>query len=128
VAPELSLPESLPALLGVRTRFVLALVNLLRNAYQASPANEPRVALSIERIGNRVRCTVDDNGPGVPPEQREHVFLNGYSKRPGGSGHGLELVRSTIEKEMGGTLSYEEGSALGGARFVISVPIYERQP
>lgn len=128
VAPELSLPESLPALLGVRTRFVLALVNLLRNAYQAAPADQPRVALSIASIGDRVRCTVDDNGPGVASEQREHIFLNGYSKRPGGSGHGLELVRSTIEKEMGGTLSYEEGSSLGGARFVISVPVYERKP
>jgi signal transduction histidine kinase len=126
--PTLSLPESLPSLMGIRTRFVLALVNLLRNAYQAMTSqHQPQVALNAEQLGEHVHFTVDDNGPGIAPEQRAHVFMNGYSMRAGGSGHGLTLVRSTVE-EMAGTLSCEDGSSLGGARFVIRVPIYRRKP
>jgi signal transduction histidine kinase len=126
--PALSLPESLPSLMGIRTRFVLALVNLLRNAYQAMRSqHQPQVALNAEQFGEHVHFTVDDNGPGIAPEQRAHVFMNGYSMRAGGSGHGLTLVRSTVE-EMAGTLSCEDGSPLGGARFVIRVPIYRRKP
>lgn len=126
-APALSLPEQLPPLVGVRSRFVLALLNVLRNAYQAAPAASIEVRLNAEHAGERVLLTIDDNGPGIAPEQRDEVFRDGYSTRTEGSGHGLALARTTIEQDMGGTLSCEDGSSLGGARFVMTVPVYDRR-
>ncbi len=125
--PATSLPERLPHLVGVRERFVLALVNLLRNAYQAAPADTPTVAMTVALEETRLHVTVDDNGPGVPPAERERIFLDGYSTRAGGSGRGLALARAIIEKDMHGSLTCEDGSSLGGARFVIVVPIYEER-
>jgi signal transduction histidine kinase len=125
--PAISLPEVLPQLLGVRSRFVLALVTLLRNAYQAAPAESPLVAITAELEGTRLRIHVDDNGPGVSPAERERIFLDGYSTRAGGSGRGLALARAAIESDMNGSLTYEDGSSLGGARFAIVVPLYEER-
>ena len=65
---------------------------------------------------------VDDNGPGVPPEQRRAIFEAGVTLSPGGSGQGLALVRQVIEGEMGGSAICEQ-SPLGGARFTITIPM-----
>ncbi len=111
--PATSLPKRLPHLLGVRERFVLALVNLLRNAYQAAPADSPTMAVTVELEQSRMHVTVDDNGPGVPPAERERIFLDGYSTRAGGSGRGLALSRAIIEKDMHGSLTCEDGSSMG---------------
>ena len=125
--PAISLPQFLPQLFGVRSRFVLALVTLLRNAYQAAPDESPLVAVAAELDGTRLRINVDDNGPGVPPAARERIFLDRYSTRAGGSGRGLALARAAIESDMNGSLTYEDGSAFGGARFAVVVPIYEER-
>lgn len=127
--PTMSLPPTMPRLIGVRSQFVLAVVMLLRNAYQAAPAASPMVAITAELDGTRLRIHVDDNGPGVPPAERERIFLDGYSTRAGGSGRGLALARAAVESNMRGALTCEDGSSFGGARFAVVVPIYdERNP
>jgi signal transduction histidine kinase len=72
-----------------------------------------------------LRGAIEDNGPGIAPEKREQIFMNGYSTRDDSSGHGLALALATIEDDMNGTLSCVEGSALGGARFVITLPPHQ---
>lgn len=124
-APDVSLPERIPLLRGVRSRFVLALVNLLRNAYQAIPAESARISVGVECTEELLHITIDDNGPGVDVAERARIFLDGYSTRPGGSGQGLALARAAIEGDMNGTLSCEDGSSLGGARFVITLTPYQ---
>lgn len=124
--PELSLPESLPRLHGVRERFVLALLNLLRNAYQAAPADSPRISVQVVLTNGHLQLVIEDNGPGVAPAERERIFLDGYSTRAGGSGHGLALARAVFQDEMGGKLTYEDGSSLGGARFVVTLKPHDR--
>lgn len=118
---------ALPAVRGNRDRFVMAVVNLLRNAAQARPGG-PVVIRVVGGVKNgaEVFIAVDDDGPGVPPEHRTNVFEPGFSLRPEGTGQGLALVREVVETEMAGRAICEE-SPLGGARFMIRLPVGSRR-
>ncbi|WP_374409925.1 ATP-binding protein [Hydrogenophaga sp.] len=108
--------------------------NLLENAkrYGQSPqgAGEP-VRLHIGRSagardGGMVCVTVDDRGPGVPPELRERIFepfyrLPGASESVGGVGLGLSLVRSIATRHHGRVRCEDRPG--GGARFVVELPL-----
>jgi signal transduction histidine kinase len=93
--------------------------NLLGNA-AAAAATQVDVALRPE--GSGAVLVVDDDGPGIPVDQRDRVFerfvrLDGARDRgSGGSGLGLAIV-SAIARRHGGTASVEDGPA--GARLVV---------
>lgn len=109
---------------GRRERFVLAILNLLRNAGQAG-GPEVRIFVSAATTGGasaRLVVIVEDDGPGVPAERKAAIFDDGVSFRAGGSGHGLTLVRGVVEDELRGSIHCET-SARGGARFVLKLPI-----
>lgn len=109
-----------------RSRFVVALANLVRNALQAA-SPPPPVRVSAQRFGGSVQIAVDDGGPGVALNDRTHVFDDGFTTRPGGSGFGLAYVKRLVEGELRGRVWCED-SDLGGARFVIEVPSAETEP
>jgi signal transduction histidine kinase len=109
---------------GYRGRFVLALVNLLRNAEQAG-ARSVVLDLKWDEGGQGLLLTLDDDGSGVPAEQRERIFQPGVSLR-GGTGVGLALVREVIESEMHGKVACQEAPG-GGARFLMRLPLKERR-
>lgn len=114
----------LPSVLGYRERFVLAVVNLLRNAEQVGAKN---VALSValEEDGQNLLLLVDDDGPGVPAEHRERIFQRGVSLRKGGAGEGLALAKEVIEFELRGKIACVDKPG-GGARFRMRLPVAER--
>jgi signal transduction histidine kinase len=116
--------RELPPVTGHRHRFTLAIINLLRNAVQtvAGGPVDIRVHADLGEGGEEVIVLVEDNGPGVPIEHRSTIFKQGFSLRPGGTGQGLALVQEVVESEMGGRATCEE-SALGGACFVLKLPI-----
>lgn len=129
IAPELgrTIPfvqeAALAPVKGHRDRFVLALLNLLHNAAQ-SRANAP-VEIQITaglKNGAEVFVRIDDDGPGVPADDRSRIFEADFSRRSGGSGQGLAFVREVVESEMAGRVLCEE-SPLGGARFVVRLPV-----
>ena len=72
-----------------------ALINLVRNALEAlrdTPSGQ--IALTAHREPDgRIAISVSDNGPGIPPEQREKVFVPFFTTKRQGSGIGLTLVR-----------------------------------
>lgn len=72
-----------------------ALINLVRNALEAlrdTPCGH--IALSARREPDgRIAISVSDNGPGIPPDQREKVFVPFFTTKRQGSGIGLTLVR-----------------------------------
>lgn len=109
-----------PRCLGHRARFVLALVELLRNAvHVAGP--EVRVHVIVDaRSEDSVRIVVQDDGPGIASERRQNVFVNGISHRAGGTGHGLSFVRQVIQDEMNGTIGLAPSAT--GAAFEILLP------
>lgn len=120
-------PGDLPPVVGARSRFVLAIVNLLRNAVQSTPDRKPNIAVAATTSADArsIVITVDDDGPGVPDAHRESIFARGFSLRPGGTGMGLALTREVVEKELGGKITCTV-SPLGGARFEIGLPIIGR--
>ena len=90
--------------------------NLFRNAIEHA-GDDVAVRVDIERRDDGVALAVNDDGPGVPPEERSNVTERGVSLG-GGTGLGLAIVGDIAEAH-GWTLSVD-ASDLGGARFVIS--------
>ncbi|WP_157906551.1 sensor histidine kinase [Sorangium cellulosum] len=109
-------------LVGPRARFALAVRNLLSNAGRAVAGRDGTVEMTIAPAEDAVTVHIDDNGPGVPEEQRRAIFAPGVALVSGGSGQGLALVRQVVEDEMGGAAVCSQ-SPLGGARFTITVPV-----
>ena len=123
-----AIEASKPLTLGHRSRFVTAILEILRNAAQIASemASSPvQVVIDVEIPSGTdvVTITIDDDGPGIPAEKRVTIFQNGITYRPGGSGQGLSLAREVIEKEMSGTITCEQ-SPRGGARFTIQLATY----
>lgn len=116
-APDAGTIEADPRLLG------RALSNLLRNAQKYAAGT---IRLSAGRTGTRMTIAVEDDGPGIPAEERERIFEPFYrldrsrDRATGGFGLGLSIVRKAVLLH-GGTV-HVEGSSLGGARFVVSLP------
>ncbi len=108
---------------GRRDRFVLSMIDLLRNAYKSCEDRAPKVWVSaaLDSSSTNVLVTIDDDGPGVPAHYREAIFEPGFSLRPGGTGLGLSFVREIVCKELLGEVRCE-ASPLGGARFVLRLP------
>lgn len=100
-----------------------AVDNLLANAYRHAQA---AVAISVGTDHAGVWLTVDDDGSGIDPNDRDRVFDRfvrldeARTKDAGGSGLGLALARDTAQRH-GGTLHIET-SPLGGARFALRLP------
>lgn len=93
--------------------------NLLSNAHRHT-GPDGRVSLSATAEGTVLTVMVDDDGPGVPGEERERVFdrfhrsESSRDRASGGSGLGLGIARSIVE--MHGGRIWVEDSPLGGAR------------
>lgn len=96
-----------------------ALINLMRNAMDAvRDEAAARIQLSAhQEPGASVVITVADNGPGIPPEQREKVFVPFFTTKRLGSGVGLTLVRQ-IATVHGATVNISDSPG-GGARMRI---------
>ncbi len=102
--------------------------NLIDNARSFSPAGG-RVSVSVRvvREKNVIRAIVEDEGPGIPPENLETVFERFYTQRPkgaafgGNSGLGLSIARQIVAAHQGRI--YAENRDEGGARLVVELPL-----
>jgi len=111
-------------------RLVQVLRNLLANAMSFSP---PRgsITLFARREGRRIRLSVADQGPGIPPDKLDAIFDRFYTERPVGekfgthSGLGLSISRQIVEAH-GGRLFAENltdpDGGIRGARFTLLLP------
>jgi two-component system OmpR family sensor kinase len=102
-----------------------ALINVLSNARRyAGPQGE--VELSATADGDRLTIRVDDDGPGIPPQERDRVFERFHrvgdarDRASGGAGLGLAIARSIVEAH-GGKI-WAKASPLGGARISLELP------
>jgi CheY-like chemotaxis protein len=101
------------------------LIILINNSMQAmSKLPEPRrIQVSTALKEGRIRITVEDNGPGVPPEIEARIFEPFFTTKEVGVGTGLGLsIAHGIMSDHGGHIRYER-AALGGAAFVLDLPI-----
>lgn len=96
------------------------MLNLLKNAWEELE-NGGKIAVNITKNGSFAVISVEDSGRGVPQSERETIFKNFYTKKPGGTGIGLSHSRK-LATEAGGKL-YVGDSALGGAAFMLEIPV-----
>ena len=118
---------SLPELSGDADRLTQVVLNLLSNALKYAPRENGQVVLRLDCDGGSVRIEVQDNGPGIPPDQQAMVFekfrqvAGDQHYRPGGTGLGLPISRQIVE-HFGGRLWLE--SVPGeGATFSFELPL-----
>lgn len=115
-----SLPEDLKVDLD-RKAMPYALRNLLRNAFKYA---SKQILVSAELVDNRIMIHVDDDGIGIPAEEREHIFSaftrldRSRDRATGGYGLGLAIARRVLELH-GGTAT-ADSAPLGGARFTLA--------
>jgi signal transduction histidine kinase len=96
--------------------------NLVDNACKYSPEDHP-VWLLGERDGSDAVLAVEDDGPGVPPEERERVFERFTRLEPGrGLGLGLYIARQ-LARAQGGDLVVTGARVATGARFELRLPL-----
>ncbi|MEO6152695.1 MAG: ATP-binding protein [Croceibacterium sp.] len=127
--PNVTLREefdpSLPSVLANEGALVQVLVNLLGNARDACAASqEPQIAIqtrfvsgfvtSVRRLGRPVKLPIEvmvsDNGPGIDPALREHIFEPFVSSKKNGQGLGLALVRKLVG-DMDGRVGHDRDGA-----------------
>jgi two-component system, OmpR family, osmolarity sensor histidine kinase EnvZ len=94
-----------------------AVTNLVDNASR----HARHVALAAAAQGRSVLVTVDDDGPGIPADQRENVFRPFQSGTSGGTGLGLSIARDIVRAH-GGDIVLED-SPMGGLRARIRLPV-----
>ena len=116
---------------GPLSQVIRNLIDNARSFSTLSKAAEPEVRISVQRDGRQVVAAVEDDGPGIPPENLENVFERFYTARPKGaafgghSGLGLSIARQIIEAH-GGRIQAENrldgDGAILGARFTVALP------
>jgi two-component system sensor histidine kinase KdpD len=123
---SLELEPGLPLLRLDPVLFEQVLFNLLDNAAKYAPAGTA-VTIRARREGPVARITVEDEGPGLPEEDRERVFDKFYrvrasDKKRAGTGLGLAIARGFMEA-MGGTITAANRTEQRGAVFTLTAPV-----
>lgn len=121
-----SIPEG--TLLADPDRLAQALRNLVRNAIEHTAEDTGLVSLETALVGtDQIRFIVTDDGPGIPPPERERVFERFHrtdaarDRSAGGTGLGLAIVRAIAEAHHGGVRVADFGAA-GGATIELTLP------
>lgn len=128
---------SLPSVLGSPDGLVQVLINLLANAREACRDKaKPRIVvrtrfasglqLHSSNEGRPVRLPIElrvsDNGPGVDPAMRDHIFDPFVTTKKSGQGLGLALVRKLV-RDMNGRIAHEREDAGGWTHFRVHLPL-----
>jgi two-component system nitrogen regulation sensor histidine kinase NtrY len=97
------------------------LINLVDNAIEAtSKTGTVTITTEFDRAGGRVRLGVADDGPGIPAEDRDKLFVPNFSTKRRGSGLGLAIVHRIVQEHQGQIRV--EDNLPHGARFVVELP------
>jgi signal transduction histidine kinase len=142
---KLDLDPNLPKVNVVPQDFGRVLLNLINNAFQAcsqkdlsgfesedkrnleglvrNPNWKPTVEVSTKNLGNSIRISVKDNGPGIPEAIKDKIFQPFFTTKPAGQGTGLGLSLSyDIVKAHGGEIILNSKTG-HGTEFIIELPV-----
>lgn len=128
---------SLPPVLANRDALEQVLINLISNARDAAVLTNGAPEITVQtrfvsglnfsaiRMGEAIplpiEITVSDNGPGIDPALRDHVFEPFVSSKPAGQGLGLALVRKLV-RDMRGNVSHDRDLRSGLTHFRLHLP------
>ncbi|HEY9696105.1 MAG TPA: PAS domain S-box protein [Trichocoleus sp.] len=128
---ETALDPQIPLILGDATRLQQVVWNLLSNAVKFTPA-AGRVDVRLEQVGRHARIIVSDTGMGIRPSFLPRVFNyfqqadSGTTRRFGGLGLGLAIVRQLVDAH-GGAVWAESSGEGQGATFTVQLPLVSEQ-
>ena len=124
---ERILDPSAGPIAGDPGRLQQAVWNLLTNAVKFTPKGG-KIQVVLERVNSHIQLSVSDNGQGIKPEFLPHIFERfrqadaSTTRRHGGLGIGLALVKQLIELHGGNVLAQSPGEGKG-ATFIIELPV-----
>ena len=128
ITVELRVPDNLPMIEGDQKLLLQVFENLLSNAERAISDNSDhgKITIDLALVGNRIRVTFADDGPGIPPENVDKLFDPFFTTRRPAGNPGLGLTISlAILKDHNGTIEVRSPQG-GGAIFDIYIPIAEQ--
>jgi two-component system sensor histidine kinase ChvG len=120
-----------PLVLGDPARLARAIDNVVDNAVSFSPPGG-RVDIALSSRPHLLVITIDDEGPGVPPEARDAIFNRFHSIRSESevfgrhSGLGLAIAKAIVDGHDGEISVHDRDDAPSGARFILSLPIADQ--
>ena len=120
------IPQDLPAIYGDAELIRQLITNLVDNAIKYTPP-EGTISLSIiHRTSQKVQISICDNGPGIPPENQEHIFEGHFrlqrDRHSEGYGLGLAMCRQIVCAHYGQI--WVDSSVNKGSCFHITLPVY----
>ncbi len=122
------LPTDLPPVFVDRILIQQVLMNLLKNAIEASretPAAQRVVTIAVQARPDHLLCSVTDHGPGIRDEASDRLYESFFTTKPEGMGIGLNICRSIVEAHQGRL--WHESPESGGTRFMFTLPIVAEQ-
>jgi signal transduction histidine kinase len=111
--------DARPTIVSDGDRVLQIISNLLSNAFRWTP-DGGRVELELAAANGRVSVAVDDNGPGVAPEEQERIFRPFWSRDDSGTGLGLAIAHE-LAVALGGNIELESQHGKG-SRFELVLP------
>lgn len=126
IALTVTMPEASCYVLGDRDQLVQVLLNLLSNAVKFCNPEDGRIAIRLIGEPDRVRVEVEDNGPGIAPEDQVTIFdkfrqvHTSSGKRPAGTGLGLAIAQRIVQHHHGSI--WVESEPGRGALFGFALP------
>ena len=123
------MPDELPVVRVDGRAVTEVIYTLLDNACKYAPA-QTQVTITARNGNSAIELAVEDQGPGIPPDQRKRVFErfyriagNGSQSAPtGGIGMGLAIAKGIVEAH-GGRIWMEDAQVRNGARILFTVPV-----
>src|SRR5215831_3138596 len=115
--------DASPTIVTDGDRVLQIISNLLSNAFRWTP-DGGKVELELAATNGRVSVAVDDNGPGVAPEERERIFRPFWSRDDSGTGLGLAIAHE-LAAALGGSIQLQSESGRG-SRFELVLPVAPR--
>jgi signal transduction histidine kinase len=112
--------DAKPTIVSDGDRVLQIISNLLSNAFRWTP-DGGRVELQLSASNGRVSVAVDDNGPGVAPEERDRIFRPFWSRDDSGTGLGLAIAHE-LAAALGGSIQLES-KPTQGSRFQLVLPL-----
>jgi nitrogen fixation/metabolism regulation signal transduction histidine kinase len=109
-----------------RSQLIRIINNLVKNAIQAIPENQENksIIVAIKKDKNQVLITVSDNGIGIEPNNREHIFEPKFTTKSSGMGLGLGIIKNIIENYKG-NITFES-IPNQNTIFTVSLPLIKK--
>ena len=98
------------------------IINNSLNAFRRAGSASREIAISTDLEGDNFEARIADSGPGLVGVLEKDIWLPGVTTETDGTGLGLTIVRDTVT-DLGGTVDVIPNGRLGGAEFIVRLPV-----